>query len=877
MKGLSDLKNKTVKIFISHLGHSRLKKLILKCSLSPGDIVTLTAAVRDLHLSYPLQFQTDVRTSCMELWENNPYLTPLSEDDADVQILECSTPLINSSNRAPYHYIHAFSSFFGDTLGLHIRPGLFKGDIHLSPQEKAWYSQIHELTGEDTPFWIIAAGGKYDITIKWWDHARYQKIVDHFRGKIQFVQVGAPGHFHPKLRGTIDLRGKTNLREMVRLVYHSQGVLCGVTALMHLAAAVETKPGAARSRPCVVVAGGREPAHWEAYPDHQFICTNGSLPCCSGGGCWRARTRPLGDGDERDRPESLCVNVAGQLPRCMDMILAEDVIRRINIYFEGGVVKYLTTAQLKAARKGEKEAARNPFDEATLTLHNARIALEAFCKSIPSYPGGFAGQGIVICAGGIRYFTNAWVCVKMLRRLGCNLPIEIWFRGPDEMDDAMIELVKPYGVKCIDAFDVAKRYPVRRLGGWELKAYAILRSSFQDVLFLDADNLPVVNPEFLFDTKQYRETGAIFWPDIGRFEKTQAAWDSCGLDRPFTPEFESGQIVVDKERCWNPMRLALWFNENSDFYYQHIHGDKETFHLAFHKLEQPYGMVQTPVDRLVGTMCQHDFSGRRIFQHRNMDKWNLFLINRRVPGFLFEEDCREFVGELQSRWDGWTSRFLKKREFRANLLTREPSPSLHACMISCAERAPIREDTLRRLSLTDWEADKIFVQVDAHNLSTPNERQTETAFLALAKCLDIDATHFLFLEDDLEFNAHLRANLCAWNPIRNGTLTVGSIYNPRLRPRACSVKDHFSLCDPLSAFGSQALVISKQALGHIVQRWEEIEGMQDLKITRLAARIQNPIYFHTPSLVQHIGKTSTWGGGFHQAGDFLPFWKNPLA
>src|SRR5207248_1448460 len=152
-----------------------------------------------------------------------------------------------------------------EQLGLQIKPTAFHGDIHLSPQETAWYSQIHELAESDLPFWIVAAGGKYDITIKWWSSKRYQEVVDHFRGKIQFVQVGAQGHYHPRLDGVIDLRGKTNLRELVRLVHHSQGILCSVTAAMHLAAAVETKPGFSRARPCVVIAGGREPAHWEAY------------------------------------------------------------------------------------------------------------------------------------------------------------------------------------------------------------------------------------------------------------------------------------------------------------------------------------------------------------------------------------------------------------------------------------------------------------------------------------------------------------------------------------------------------------------------------------------------------------------------------------
>jgi hypothetical protein len=146
-----------------------------------------------------------------------------------------------------------------EKLGLRIEPTEFKGDIHLSAEEKGWASQIHELAGRDLPFWIIAAGGKYDLTIKWWATERYQRVVEHFRGRLVFAQVGGLGHHHPKLKNTIDLRGQTTVRELIRLVYHSQGVLCGITSLMHLAAAVETKHKQAGPRPCVVIAGGREP------------------------------------------------------------------------------------------------------------------------------------------------------------------------------------------------------------------------------------------------------------------------------------------------------------------------------------------------------------------------------------------------------------------------------------------------------------------------------------------------------------------------------------------------------------------------------------------------------------------------------------------
>src|ERR1041385_7998023 len=184
-----------------------MKKIILANDQSPGDIVMLTAAVRDLHLCYPDQFLTDVRTSCPELWEHNPYVTSLREDGRNVERIECHYPLINRCESSPQHCLHGFIEFLNDELDLKIRPTAFKGDIHLSEEEKAWMSQVHEVTGQDTPFWIVVAGGKYDFTIKWWSTGRFQEVIDHFRGKIQFVQVGEYDHYHPRLSGAIDLRG----------------------------------------------------------------------------------------------------------------------------------------------------------------------------------------------------------------------------------------------------------------------------------------------------------------------------------------------------------------------------------------------------------------------------------------------------------------------------------------------------------------------------------------------------------------------------------------------------------------------------------------------------------------------------------------------
>jgi len=299
----------------------------------------LTAAVRDLHRCHPGEFITDVRTSCPDLWLFNPHLTPLDEHDPDVTVLDCHYPLIHRSNQEPRHFLDGFVEYLNEQLGLHIRVTDFRGDLHISQAEKDWFVEVESQAGQAQPFWLFASGGKFDYTAKWWDPARYQQVVDHFQGRIQFVQVGEDHHHHPAIDGVVDLRGQTTLRELVRLMYHAQGAVSGVSLLMHLASAVEVKPGMPLNRPCVVVAGGREPPHFTAYPHHQFIHTVGALRCCDNGGCWKSRAVPLGDGDVNDRPDALCVDVVGTLPRCMDMISADDVIRRIEYYFAGGALK----------------------------------------------------------------------------------------------------------------------------------------------------------------------------------------------------------------------------------------------------------------------------------------------------------------------------------------------------------------------------------------------------------------------------------------------------------------------------------------------------------------------------------------------------------
>ena len=286
-----------------------------------------------------------------------------------------------------------------------------------------------------------------------------------------------------------------------------------------------------------------------------------------------------------------------------------------------------------------------------------REMLVQVLRSMPPFPEDrFAGRGIVLCGGGNLYFPCLWVCVRVLRSLGCTLPIELWYRGPREMTEEMKALLEPYDVDFHDAFAMARQFPVRRLDGYELKPYAIVNSRFAEVLYIDADNVAVRNPEFLFETELYKQTGSLFWPDVvyepGNL--TPVTWGL--LDMPFSDEveFETGQVLIDKRRCWAPMQLTLHLNEHSDYYYAAFFGDKDTFHLAWRKLGVEYSITpHRPValDHYI-VLLQFDPEGERLFQHRCNSKWTITERNLRVLGFLYEEECLALLRELQARWPG---------------------------------------------------------------------------------------------------------------------------------------------------------------------------------------------------------------------------------
>lgn len=321
-----------------------MERLLLRHHRAPGDVIVMTAVVRDLAIAYPGKYHLAVDTSFKELWDNNPYIKPMPDKKGAKIVNLTYGEYIRKAGTEKIHFLSSFHKNLKTQTGIDV-PLLYPyPDLHLSPAE-----QKPIIDGR---YWVVVAGGKNDFTTKHWVYDRYQQVIDSLLNfGIHTVQVGGKGtrptHIHPKLENVIDLVGKTNLRQMLGIINNADGVICTITSAMHIAAAF--------NKPCVVTGAGREEWWWEAYHrdnpglapvnnlmqvSHRYLHTLGKLDCCAKKGCWKNKVQK----SEGDR--SYCaypVQADGKqfVPLCMDMISVEKVVASVLSYYMDGTLPLL--------------------------------------------------------------------------------------------------------------------------------------------------------------------------------------------------------------------------------------------------------------------------------------------------------------------------------------------------------------------------------------------------------------------------------------------------------------------------------------------------------------------------------------------------------
>ena len=295
-------------------------RVILRQPQSPGDVLTFTRAVADLKLSYP-DWEIDVRSPCSEIWENNPHLTPLRQEDDDVKIISVSYDDINISGWNGLHFTDAYRNDLERKLEVPIEKTGIRPELYISTEEQGWINQVEVEFGWPGAFWILNAGHKPDNQLK--QYHRWQDVVDifneRFNDKVRLVQVGHKDHKHSELDGAYSLLGKTDLRQLIRLCWWAHGTLGPISLQMVISAAF--------NQPAVVVAGGKEGVRWHLYPHMRWLATNGALKCCDWDGCW------LGG------ESGMCKDLTTKgVPRCFDLIEPYQIVDAIEMYYKGGIL-----------------------------------------------------------------------------------------------------------------------------------------------------------------------------------------------------------------------------------------------------------------------------------------------------------------------------------------------------------------------------------------------------------------------------------------------------------------------------------------------------------------------------------------------------------
>ncbi|CAE6524648.1 unnamed protein product [Rhizoctonia solani] len=198
------------------------------------------------------------------------------------------------------------------------------------------------------------------------------------------------------------------------------------------------------------------------------------------------------------------------------------------------------------------------------------------------------GQGIVMTGGNKDTVQRILVSLRILRHeYKCKLGVEV-FSFPGEISNQE-------DVRALADLGATVR---------EIKAAAIAKSSFGEVLYLDSDNIPLSDPSVLFNEPLYRNgSWAVFWPDFNKDHPQNAIWRVlgvvCNYDRW---ELESGQILIDKRgnRGLNlaALYVAIHMAHEQSFYYMLSGGDKDTFRYAFWAL----GLDYTPAPRWLSSL-----------------------------------------------------------------------------------------------------------------------------------------------------------------------------------------------------------------------------------------------------------------------------------
>ncbi|SCW01582.1 LAFE_0E02828g1_1 [Lachancea fermentati] len=265
--------------------------------------------------------------------------------------------------------------------------------------------------------------------------------------------------------------------------------------------------------------------------------------------------------------------------------------------------------------------------------------------------GAFHNEGIVMVGGG-KFSLFALTALKAIRansgvQTRNTAPIEIIFPSDDDDDktfcESVLPVVDPSGLtKCIFLTDVFDRPSSSNMPAQQLKALALLVSSFEKILLLDADNYVINSLDDYFSHNELQERGLVLWPHFWRRVHHPKLYDifNVGIDRSnvvrncfddVSPKYmfqkekldetpfhdfdhaipdgctETGQLLINKKKHLDTIILNLYLHYNGEAYFYPLldqsvglDGNQDTLTLAAHVLhgERSYYQIKAPIESM---------------------------------------------------------------------------------------------------------------------------------------------------------------------------------------------------------------------------------------------------------------------------------------
>jgi hypothetical protein len=206
---------------------------------------------------------------------------------------------------------------------------------------------------------------------------------------------------------------------------------------------------------------------------------------------------------------------------------------------------------------------------------------------------------------------------NLYNNLNFTLPIELWQIGNEISDNAtrqINELRLTHNITFKDVKDYTDDYS--RWQGYQIKAFIVKYTEFDEIILCDCDVLFGINPEIIFNDKNYIETQSFLFKDFLyhypnnlteinnrisfikellpiKNEYFPNEWDYIYTNN-YDPKkhswfyVESGVVYMNKKIHGDVVNTLYELNYNWEETYKYVWGDKETFWLSFVKNNKPF-------------------------------------------------------------------------------------------------------------------------------------------------------------------------------------------------------------------------------------------------------------------------------------------------